>query len=95
VPEKIKQKRLIELVKIQKKIAHDNNKKMLGKTVDVCYEGIDYEKSLFFGRSMYESPEIDTLVYFKSKDFVDIGQHYKIKITKIKGYDLMGEKIDE
>ena len=95
VPENIKQKRLIELVKIQKKIAHENSKKMVGKVLDVCYEGIDYEKSLFFGRSMYEAPEIDTITYFKSADVVDVGNHYNIKIKKVRGYDLQGEKLYE
>lgn len=95
IPEKIKQKRLIELVKLQKKITNQNNKKYIGQVLDVCYEGIDYEKALFFGRSQYQSPEIDTLVYFKSSDVADIGKHYKIKIKKISGYDLQGVKVDE
>jgi len=95
VPEKIKQKRLVELVKIQKRVNKENNKKMLGTIQDVCYEGIDYEKSLFYGRSMYQAPEIDTITYFTSSDVADIGKHYNIKIKKIKGYDLQGEKVYE
>ena len=33
----------------------------------VCYEGIDYNKQLFFGRCWYQTPEADTLVFFKSR----------------------------
>lgn len=93
VPDKIKHKRLIELVRLQKKIAKENNKKMVGKIIDVCYEGIDYNKGLFFGRSQYQSPEIDTICYFKSDEVVDIGAVYKIKIKKVSGYDLVGTRI--
>ena len=47
---------------------------------------------MFFGRSQYQAPEVDTLIYFKSKDRVDIGEFYNIKIKKVKEYDLKGEK---
>lgn len=94
VPEKIKQKRLVELVRLQKKIAIENNKKMIGKVIDVCYEGIDYHKGLFFGRSQYQSPEIDTICYFKSDTITEIGSVYKVKIKKVRGYDLVGERIE-
>lgn len=92
VPEKLKQKRLVKLVKLQRKIVAKENKKFIGENLEVCYEGIDYSKARFFGRSQYQSPEIDTLVYFKSKDRADIGEFYNIKIKKVKNYDLQGEK---
>lgn len=94
VPEKVKQKRLIKLVKLQKSIVKENNKKLIGKTVSVCYEGIDYEKGMFFGRTEYQSPEIDTLVYFKSTEMAEIGCFYNVKIKKVSGYDLVGEIVD-
>lgn len=92
VPEKLKQKRLIKLVKTQRKIVAKENKKYIGQTLEVCYEGIDYSKAMFFGRTQYQAPEIDTLVYFKSKERADIGEFYNILIKKRKGYDLQGEK---
>ena len=92
IPEKVKQKRLIKLVKLQKKVAKKLNKAYVGKTLEVVYEGIDYSKAMFFGRTQFESPEIDTLVYFKSKERADLGVRYKIKIKSVKGYDLFGER---
>jgi len=92
VPEKLKQKRLVKLVKLQRKIVSKENKKFVGESLEVCYEGIDYSKARFFGRSQYQAPEIDTLVYFKSKDRADIGEFYNIKIKKVKNYDLQGDK---
>ncbi len=95
IDEDIKTRRLLKLIKIQKKVAAEVNKSFVGKTLEVCYEGIDYDKQLFFGRCEYQTPEADTLVFFKSKKPIDIGKFYKVKITKVKGYDLQGEVEDE
>ncbi len=93
VDEKIKQKRLIKLIKLQKKIAQKLNKEQfVGKTLEVVYEGIDYEKQRFFGRSQYQSPEVDTVIYFKSKDPLPLGVHINVKVTGVKDYDLQGVK---
>ena len=95
IDENIKRKRVLRLVKIQKKIAREINEKFIGKTLDVCYEGIDYDRQLFFGRCVYQTPEADTLVFFKSKRPVEIGRFYKVLIKKVKGDDLEGEIIYE
>ena len=95
IDESIKRKRVLRLVKIQKKIAREINEKFIGKTLDVCYEGIDYDRQLFFGRCVYQTPEADTLVFFKSKKPVEIGRFYKVLIKKVKGDDLEGEIIYE
>lgn len=95
VPDDIKTRRLLKLMRIQQKIANEINKSFVGKTLEVCYEGVDFDKQLFFGRSQYQTPEADTLVFFKSKKPIEIGRYYKVKITKVKGYDLQGEVQDE
>ena len=53
------------------------------------------DKQMFFGRTVYQTPEADTLVFFKSQEPVEIGKYYKVKITKVKGYDLQGEIVYE
>ena len=95
IDEQVKKKRILKLIKIQKKVVAEVNKSFIGKTLDVVYEGIDYDRQLFFGRSVYHTPEADALVLFKSKIPVDIGKIYKVKITKVKGYDLQGEVVYE
>ncbi len=91
INEDVKRKRLLKLVRMQRKIAQEINNRFIGKTIEVCYEGIDYDRQLFFGRSEYQTPEADTLVFFKSKHPLEIGKYYKVKITKSFGYDLKGE----
>lgn len=93
--EEIKKKRVLKLVRIQRKVAQEINHRFVGKTIEVCYEGIDYDRQLFFGRSEYQTPEADTLVFFKSKRPLEIGNYYKVKITKVMGYDLKGEIEDD
>ena len=93
IDEKTKQKRLIKLIKAQRKIARELNRtQFVGKTVEVVYEGIDYQKQRFFGRTQYQSPEIDTVVYFKSSEPLTLGKRVKVKITGTKDYDLQGVK---
>lgn len=91
IDDDIKRKRVVKLHKIQKTVVDEVNKMFVGRTLDVCYEGIDYERQLFFGRCVYQTPEADTLVFFKSKKPVEIGKYYKVKIKKVRGYDLQGE----
>lgn len=95
IDEKIKQKRLSKLINLQKKVAKEINKSLVGQVVDVCYEGIDFETQMLFGRCEYQTPDVDTLVFFKSKEPVELGNFYKVKITKIFGSDLKGEVVYE
>ena len=95
VDDDLKRKRVIKLMKLQKKVVAEVNNSFVGKVLDVCYEGIDYDRQLFFGRSIYQTPEADTLVLFKSKFPVELGRIYKVKITKVRGYDLQGEVLYE
>ena len=92
VSEKVKRKRLVKLIKLQKKVARKANKKFVSQNLQVCYEGIDYKKAKFFGRTQYQAPEVDTLVFFKSRERLDPGQMCLVKIKKVNGYDLEGEK---
>ena len=93
VDEKTKNKRLLAIMKEAEKVQKANLRAMVGKTVDVVYEDIDYDRELLVGRSPYQAPEIDNLIYFKSKDFVDVGGMYPVKITRVMGCDLKGEKL--
>lgn len=93
VDEKTKNRRLLAIMKEAEKVQKANLRAMVGKTVDVVYEDIDYDRELFVGRSQYQAPEIDNLIYFKSKDFVDVGGMYPVKITRVMGCDLKGEKL--
>lgn len=95
VDEDVKQKRLLKLMKIQEKIAKEENKNLVGKVVEVCCEGVDYDLQMFYGRCQYQAPDVDSLVLFKAKIPIMQGEYYKVKIKSVTGYDLKGEVIYE
>ncbi|MCG0276073.1 MAG: 30S ribosomal protein S12 methylthiotransferase RimO [Thermosediminibacteraceae bacterium] len=92
VPEKIKQKRFDQLMRIQQLISKKNNEKMLGTTITVLTESYDPKSKLFIGRSQKDAPEVDGIVLFKGEK-CELGQFYKVKITKAFEYDLFGEVV--
>lgn len=68
------------------------NGALVGRTLRVLYEDIDYERNMFRGRTEQNAPDIDTSVFFTA-DFVEAGQVYDVRITAADGYDLIGEVI--
>ena len=55
-------------MRIQQHISQKKLKSFIGKTLDVLIdEKPAGEKNLFFGRSEYDAPEVDGLVYVKTK----------------------------
>ena len=92
IPKKVKLERVDALGKLTARLAEERNASLVGKTFDVIYENIDYDRNMFVGRTEADAPDIDGLVYFKG-DFCDVGNVYKVRITGYDGYDLIGEKI--
>ncbi|MBO4554752.1 MAG: 30S ribosomal protein S12 methylthiotransferase RimO [Clostridia bacterium] len=91
LPEKVKQKRADELSALQTKIIKERNKNLVGSTLKVIYDDIDYDKQAFVGRTSRQAPDIDNVVLFGSEDEVCIGEFYNVKITGTHGIDLVGE----
>lgn len=60
--------------------------------IEVIYEGIDFDKQCFYGRSEYNAPDIDTLVFFTASITPEVGKVYNIKITKT-DFHLYGEVV--
>ena len=94
IDEDVKLARQDKLYALQEKIMLDKMKARLGSVVDVLYEGIDYDLQIFYGRSMYDAPEIDTKVYFVADSPLEIGKIYKVKIEELNGADYVGRVIE-
>ena len=92
VPASVKRKRVNALGRLAKKLAEKRNASLVGKTLDVIYEDIDYDRNMFVGRTEADAPDIDGLVRFTG-DFCDVGNVYNVRITGYSGYDLLGEKV--
>ena len=76
---------------MQNAVSEQDKAKLIGKTFNVVYEDIDYDRQMFAGRTMFQTPDVDGVTYFKSNNPVDVGGVYRVKITGVCGEDLIGE----
>jgi len=89
VPEKIKSVRLDLVMLAQQKISALVNQKFLGKTLEVLVE--EEDNGSYLGRTQYDAPEVDGLVYVKAERKLRPGDFVKVKISDTLEYDLVGE----
>lgn len=89
VPNKIKIERFNAVMSIQQKVSQEFNKKFLGRTLDILID--ERQNDCYLGRSLYDAPEVDGLVYVNSKKALEPGDFEKVKITDTLEYDLVGE----
>lgn len=93
VRESTKQKRLAELMQLQKDISYENNQAFIGKTMEGLIVGQEAGGFLKL-RSYFNAPGgVDGIIIFKPKKKHKEGDKVKIKITKAFTYDLMGEEV--
>ncbi|MBK8807468.1 MAG: 30S ribosomal protein S12 methylthiotransferase RimO [Bacteroidales bacterium] len=91
IPEKIKQERADEIMKVQESIMIKKQEKLIGTTQKVIIDR-EEDEGLFIGRSQYDSYEVDTEIIIES-DNVKVGEFYTVKIEKLEQYDLKASLI--
>ncbi len=92
IPTSVKRKRERIIREIAAANAEQRNESLVGKTLKVIYENIDYDRNMFVGRTEWDAPDIDCLVYFTGS-FAEVGHTYDVRITGYDGYDLIGEML--
>ena len=100
VPERVAKERYERLMSLQTKISLENNRKHLGKVLEVLVEE-NTEENLFTGRTSFQAPEVDGITYIhqtsreaKTSDVsgsLQIGRFASVRITDALEYDLIGE----
>jgi len=88
--DKLKKERKEKAMLLQQKISLENNKKFVGKTLQVLIEKYDPIKKIYTGHSQNQTPEVDGQILIKSKNPQKINEFAKVKITKADTYDLFG-----
>lgn len=91
VDEETKKERERIVMELQRKISRQNLEKMVGKTLPVLIEG--ESKGYFTGRTEFDAPEIDGVVYVKAERTLKPGDICKVCITYSTDYDLYGKEI--
>ena len=89
IPAELKQERFDMIMSAQQKISVAVNARFLGKTISVLIES--KQDGAYLGRSQYDAPEVDGLVYVRAAKPLKEGQLVDVKITDTLEYDLVGE----
>mgnify|MGYP001581854025 CR=1 FL=1 len=87
IPDRIKRARYNTLMKIQQGISSKKMEKFIGRELDVLIDEAD-EKDLYAGRSAYDAPEVDGVVYVTSRRPLKSGDFIRAKVIDASEYDL-------
>lgn len=92
VPEKVKQQRIDELMKIQQGISEELEEEKVGRVFKVIIDRIEGE--YYIGRTEFCSPEVDpeVLIPIEGKT-LQTGRFYDVRITDSDEFDLFGEVV--
>jgi ribosomal protein S12 methylthiotransferase len=95
VPLKVKRSRRNRIMKAQHQIASEANAALVGKEIEVLIENYEEKSGLYCGRSAWDAPEIDNLVYVRDpeNEIVTMGDIVRVKINEARPYDLYGTAI--
>lgn len=81
IDEKEKQKRLKLVQKVQEKIADENNKKYIGKTLKVIVDDYDIKHGFYVARPYFSAPDIDFEVLLKADFQIKLGSFVDAEIV--------------
>jgi ribosomal protein S12 methylthiotransferase len=92
VPEKVKQKRVSEIMELQSQISFELNQEKVGKVFKCIIDRKD--GNYFIGRTEFDSPDVDNEVLIDAtENYVQVGKFANIKITSATEFDLYGEPV--
>jgi len=95
VPEKTKKARMDTLMRDQQIISKEIQQSLVGRTLKVLIEEEEKESKddngkTYIGRSEYDAPDVDGVVYVRSKAPLKAGNFARVRITDAYEYDLTG-----
>lgn len=95
VPAELKRERKERLMELQQSISLRKNEELIGKRLKVLVDGVSDESELLLqGRSEFQGPEVDGLVYINEGE-AHPKQFNTVEITDVHPYDLVGRVVEE
>ncbi len=91
IPEEEKERRAQEIMDVQQEISYQKNEEKVGKTFKVIVD--KKEAGKYFGRTEFDSVEVDNEVIINSERKLLPGDFVNVKITKAFDFDLEGEVV--
>jgi ribosomal protein S12 methylthiotransferase len=92
VPPGVVDKRYHRIMSAQSRISLKKNRALIGSRQTVMIEGIDRKLGMAIGRTFFQAPEIDGIVYLTGGK-VSPGAMVEATITGASEYDLYGEPV--
>ena len=95
VPPLVAANRARKLMAMQRAIAREKNRALVGRELDVLVEGPSEEHDLVMkGRHAGQAPEIDGGVYLSGGE-AHAGQMRRVQVTQASDFDLVGDLLDD
>ena len=91
VPEEVKQERSDTIMELQQGISLELNQAKIGQTFKVLIDR--KEGGEFFGRTEFDSPEVDNEVIVRNNDYLRNGDFVNVKISEATEFDLTGDVV--
>lgn len=91
IPQKVKIDRALALMELQHQIYEELNSSLVGQVEKVILD--EKKNGVYVGRSEHSTPMADPKIYITAEDSLHIGDFYPVRITGVKGKDMMGEII--
>jgi ribosomal protein S12 methylthiotransferase len=92
-PVKTKEKnyRVKEIMELQETISLQHNQQKIGKVMRVLMDR--KEEDFYVGRTEFDSPEVDNLVFANADKKLKTGDFYSVLIENAESYDLFGKVV--
>ena len=95
IPEKVKEDRKNEIMFLQRDLSFNRNMDKIGSIYDILIEEKIEDENVYVGRTEFDAPEVDGVVYVNSDTEIGIGEFVRAKIIDALEYDLIGEIVNE
>ena len=89
IPQKEKEERRHEILRIQKEISYWKNHERVGSRLKVLIDE-EIDQKVYLGRTQWDAPEVDNGVIINSKWPLEPGKFYKVEIDDALEFDLLG-----
>ncbi|MEN3930868.1 30S ribosomal protein S12 methylthiotransferase RimO [Microvirga sp. W0021] len=91
VPEEVKEERWHQFMQTQQEVSADLLARKVGKTLPIIID--EMGSTIAKGRSQYDAPEIDGVVYVRTPKALSAGDIVNVEIEKSDEYDLHGRLV--
>ncbi|MCR5696112.1 MAG: 30S ribosomal protein S12 methylthiotransferase RimO [Marinilabiliaceae bacterium] len=91
IPEETKERYKADIMELQETISTEINEQKVGSVMRVIIDRYNKEENIYYGRTEFDSPEVDGEVLIKGDKKLKVGNFYDVRITSADQYDLFGE----